>query len=118
MRQLVAGDREQLLAQELGDERRLGLIGDHAVRVVVRTLGEAAEDLGEQHVDAGAGARRDRDERVEVAELGRRAHELLADLVAARDVDLVDHEDLRRPDAPDEVGDEAVARTDDARWPR
>ena len=64
---------QQLLAQQLGDEERLGLIGDDAVRVVVRALGQAGSELADERVDALAGARRQRDERVEVAELGRRA---------------------------------------------
>ena len=41
MRQLLACHREQLLAQQLGREERFGLVGDHALRVVVRT-GRAA----------------------------------------------------------------------------
>ena len=58
VRQLVAGDREQLLAHQLGGEERLGLVGDDAVGVVVRALGQPGLELADERVDAVAGAGR------------------------------------------------------------
>ena len=64
--------REQLLAQQLGGEERLGLVGDHAVGVVARALRAAgASSSPTQRVDAVAGAGRQRHVGVELAQLGR-----------------------------------------------
>ena len=57
----------------------------------------------------------DRHVGVELAELGRRDREVLGNGTAAGEIDLVDHEDLRRLDLLHEVGDEAVASPDRAR---
>ena len=43
---------QQLLAQQLGGEERLGLVGDHAVRVVVRPFGQPRLELADERVDA------------------------------------------------------------------
>ena len=60
VRQLVAGHAEQLLADQLRGEERLGLIGDHAVGVVVRTVGQPGLELVDERVDPVAGERRAR----------------------------------------------------------
>ena len=88
---------QQLLAQQLGGEERLGLVGDDAVGVVVRALGQPGLEL------ADAARRRPSPVR---AESGTNASNSpsSADAIARcsatssrpRDVDLVHHEDRRR----------------------
>ena len=55
VRQLVAGDPQQLLAHQLGHEEGLGLVGDHTARVVLRPLGQPGLELADERVDALAG---------------------------------------------------------------
>ena len=52
VRQLLARDPQQLLPHQLGDEERLGLVGDHAVRVVLGSFGQARLELADERVDA------------------------------------------------------------------
>ena len=113
VRQLVAGDREQLLAQQLGDEERLGLVGDHAVRVVARALRAAASRARRparrrrrRCAPTAARTRRTRRARPSRPRGARRS------LARVGEVDLVDHEDLRRVDLLHELGDEPVAAPD------
>ena len=84
VRQLVAGDAQQLLAQQLGGEERLGLVGDHAVRVVVRALGQPGLELADERVDAVAGAAPTAARRRRSRRARRRDREVLGDRVAAR----------------------------------
>ena len=104
VRQLVTGDRRA--ASRAAARRRASSRADRRRRRPGSSAGprgSRADDLVDERVDALAGARRERDERVEVAELGRRrarAGRPTSSRLAS--VDLVDHEDLRRraPGAP------------------
>ncbi len=114
MRELVVGDGQELLADQLRHEERLGLIGDDIVGVVARTLRETRLDLPDEHVESLAGQRRDRNVGVEPAELGC-AREPAGDVGLRRGVDLVHHEHRRRTGVRDPRRDEPVARTDGVR---
>ena len=90
---------QQLLAQQLGGEERLGLVGDDAVRVVVRALGQPGLELGDERVDArrrcaptAGRRRRTRRARPTRPRGARRRSPRLGD------VDLVHDEDRRRVD--------------------
>ena len=61
MRQLLAGDGQQLFAHQFADPERLGNVGDHVGGVVERALGKTADNRLEELVDAHARARRHRE---------------------------------------------------------
>ena len=43
---------QQLLADQLGDPERLGHVGDHVVGEVLRALGQPADEVLDERVDA------------------------------------------------------------------
>ena len=105
VRQLVAGDGEQLLADELGDPLLLGHVADRVGREHRRPLRSAGDEVVDERVEPVAGARRDREVRLG-AELGGRA-ELASTCSRARPIGLVDDDD--GPRQVEAVGDPAVA---------
>src|SRR5680860_911552 len=112
MGQLVAGDGDELLAQDLGREHGLGLVGDHAFRVVGRALGEPGLELVDEGIRARARLGRQRHEGVVVAELPRRRRQLVGDGCLPDRVDLVHDEHRGGLDPVHDLGDEAVAAAD------
>ena len=112
VRQLVARDGEQLLAQQLGRQGRLGLVAHNPLRVVVRALRHAGFELRYQRVRAVAVARRQGHERREVPELDRRRSQLLERALPGDAVDLVDDEHRGCPHPCEERGDEVVPLAD------
>jgi len=102
---------DQLLAEQLGCEDRLGLSlttrrGSNAA------LRHPGLELGREHVRALARERRDRHECIRRAELARGDRQVLGDLLRAGAVGLVDHEHRGRAHLLDQPRDEAVAAPD------
>src|SRR6266508_3226754 len=67
--QLVAYPFQRRLADQLGDHDLLGLVGDHALGVELRRLGQVADQYVDQRRQVVAGDRADRHDVGEVAEL-------------------------------------------------
>ena len=60
VRQLLAGDGEELLTHELGDPERLGHVGDHVIGIEQWALGQAGDEVLDERVDSLAGRPRTR----------------------------------------------------------
>ena len=95
MRQLVTHSVERSLADELGDHHRFGLVGELAVRVERRALGQLCDQQVSERVELVAGRGGHRDHVGPVAELGD-ASELLGHPVTGRGVGFGDHGEFRR----------------------
>ena len=104
---------EQLLAQQLGGEERLGLIADDAVGVVVRALRHPGLELADQRVDALRRSAPTAGRTPRSPQLAGRDGQVLGDLVAgsARSI-LLTTSTTGVPHLRDELGDEAVAGAD------
>ena len=111
VRDFVARQSERLLADQLGDLRLDGEVGALLLREVERPFAEEADELVSELVDAVAGLRAHRMQRVEVAEPRRRRH-LRRDVSRLQPVDLVERDHDRRAEREHALGDEAVARAD------
>ncbi len=113
VRQLVAHALERRLADDLGDAVLDRLVGDHAVRVELRTDRHEPEQLVGQHIELVVGQRRERDDGVPVLAQGVDLEEPFGDLLAGRGIRLRHDRDLLRAAvAAERLGDAAVARTD------
>ncbi|SLH33852.1 Uncharacterised protein [Mycobacteroides abscessus subsp. abscessus] len=114
MRQLVAHTLERGLADQLGHERLLGLVGELPVGVERRALGHLRRDHVDQHLDLLAPHRRHRHHLGLRAQQLRDREQLLGDLLSAHLVDLGDHAEQRRlrRHLLDLLHDPPVARAD------
>ena len=111
VRKLVFRQAQRLLAHELGDLHLDRQVGALLLREVQRPFGQQRDELLAQLLDAVAGLRADRMERMKVAEPRSRLH-LRGDVAALQPVDLVQDDHHGNAELEDAPRDEAVARAD------
>ncbi len=111
MRNLVAGELERLLPDQLGDLHLLRQVGALLGGEVRRPLGQQRHELVAQLAHAVAGLGADRMQRVELTEPRAHGH-LRCDVTRLEPVDLVERDHDGDAELEDPRGDEAVTRPD------
>src|SRR5437868_12523860 len=111
VRQLVAGQLERLLADELGDLHVVLDVRAHVGREVERPFRQELHELVAELADAVAGLRAHGMQRLEVAERRSGVH-LLGNVPGLEPVDLVERDHDPHAEGENAFGDEAVAAAD------
>ena len=94
MRHFVFSQVQQLLADDLGNDQSLRLIGNHVVGVIFRTDRQEFFDLVEEIVDVGSVRRADRNDRRETSPRGVFGEDR-QQFFAIEQIDLVDDQNHR-----------------------
>jgi hypothetical protein len=111
VRNLVPGESQRLLPDELGEAGLEGKVGDGVLLEVTGPCRQEFRKIVLERLEALGPQRADRMQGVEVAQSGSRL-DLRGDASRREPVDLVERDDDRRTGAEDPLGDEAVSRPD------